>query len=81
MVTIIKPKTLVLVNVRYYRPDYTHILQEFICHFDDIVPEIPRVHSFLNYWKENIEAKIKEVIVSENKTNSYQATGFYRVIH
>lgn len=61
---IIKRKELVLVGVIYYMPDYKNLLNEFYCQFDDFVPDIPRVHEFLNYWKDNIEATIKEVRVS-----------------
>ncbi len=61
---LIKRKELVLVGVIYYMPDYKNLLNEFYCQFDDFVPDIPRVHEFLNYWKDNIEATIKEVKVS-----------------
>jgi len=57
-------KNLVTVDVLYYMPDYTDILQEFIWQTDDITPELPRVHKFLNYWKNHIEAVIHEVQVS-----------------
>ena len=30
---------------------------------DDYWPDIPRVHTFLNYWKDNIEATINLVQV------------------
>jgi uncharacterized protein Usg len=61
---ILKRKELVLVGIIYYMPDYKSLLNEFYCQFDDIVPDIPRVHEFLYYWKKNIEAPIKEVKVS-----------------
>ena len=57
-------KNLVLVDILYYIPDYSDIVQEFIWQTPDITPELPRVHHFLNYWKDNIEAVIKEVKVS-----------------
>ena len=57
-------KNLVTVDVIYYMPDYTDILQEFIWQTDDITPELPRVHKFLNYWKNHIEAVIHKVQVS-----------------
>jgi uncharacterized protein Usg len=65
-------KTLVLVDVIYYRPDYTHLLNEFIWQTPDIVPEIPRVHKFLKYWQENIDAKIQEVLVSHAYQNEWR---------
>ena len=53
---IIRKKSLVTVDILYWMPDYTNVLQKFVWQTSDIVPEYPRVHSFLNYWQENIEA-------------------------
>ena len=53
-------------------PDYTHILQEFIWQTVDIRPEYPRVHRFLNYWHDNIEAVISEVNIADNYVTSYK---------
>ena len=78
---IIKRKELVLVGVIYYLPDYKSLLNEFYCHFDDVVPDIPRVHEFLNYWKNNIEAPIKEVKVSFSSTNKLIKADFYRTLN
>ena len=78
---IIKRKELILVGVIYYLPDYQSLLNEFYCQFDDIVPDIPRVHEFLNYWKNNIEAPIKEVKISVSNTNQLINIDFYRVIN
>ena len=47
---LILRKNLVTVDILYYIPEHT-ILQEFIWQTDDLVPDIPRVHKFLNYWK------------------------------
>ena len=53
-------------------PDYTHILQEFTWQTADIRPEYPRVHRFLNYWHDNIEAVISEVNIADNYVTSYK---------
>jgi uncharacterized protein Usg len=37
---------------------------------EDIVPEYPRMHKFLNYWHHNIDAVISEVLVS-HATSKY----------
>ncbi len=58
---ILIKNTIVTVNVFYWMPDYQHILQEFIWQMDDVKPEYPRVHKFLNYWHDNIEAIIEEI--------------------
>ena len=78
---ILRRKELILVGVIYYLPDYKSLLNEFYCQFDDIVPDIPRVHEFLNYWKNNIEAPIKEVKVFVSSTNQLIKADFYKVIN
>lgn len=66
---LIQRTQLVLVNVTYYRPDFPSLLQDFIWQTDDIVPDIPRVHRFLLYWKKNIHATINRVIVCSAERN------------
>ena len=60
---ILRPKSVVTVNVLYYRPDYRNLIQEFVWSLDDVVPELRRTHLFLSYWQQNIDAVIKEVLV------------------
>ena len=69
---IIVRNTIVTINVLYWMPDYTHILQEFIWQTSDVRPEYPRVHRFLNYWHDNIEAVISEVNIADNYVTSYK---------
>ena len=64
---IIKLQPVVL-RVYYWMPDYNNILQEFMWQLNDVVPEYPRVHRFLNHWHENIEAVIETVEVSHGRT-------------
>ena len=68
---IIRKKSLVTVDILYWMPDYTNVLQKFVWQTSDIVPEYPRVHSFLNYWQENIEAVISEVRIAYAETIEY----------
>jgi len=78
---IIKRKQLVLLNVNYYLPDYTSIIQEFIWQTKDIAPELPRVHKFLNFWHHNIEAVISEVFVTyddDYKVHKIRVTDFFK---
>ena len=63
---------MVTVDVFYFLPDYTNILQEFIWQTEDVVPQYPRVHEFLNYWKDNINAVISEVIVVNADYHEYR---------
>ena len=68
---IIRKKSLVPVDILYWMPDYENILQQFIWQTKDVVPDIPRVHKFLNYWNDNIDAVISEVKVADAIDNSY----------
>jgi uncharacterized protein Usg len=68
---ILRRKSIVTVDILYWMPDYTNVLQEFVWQTSDIVPEYPRVHRFLNYWQENIEAVISEVRVADAERIDY----------
>ena len=82
MVVILKRRELVFVGITYYIPDYTNILNEFHWQVEDVVPDIPRVHEFLNYWKKNIEATIKMIEVSSSITESkYNNAFFHRILN
>jgi len=59
---IIKEK--VTLQIYYYHPDYRSLIQEFLWQTMDEVPELYRVHRFLNYWQRNIEAVIQEINVA-----------------
>lgn len=57
--------TLVTLNVIYYMPDHRHVLNEFIWQTQDISPKYPRIRKFLDFWRTDIDAVIKEVLMSE----------------
>jgi uncharacterized protein Usg len=57
----------VSVNVIYYMPDYTNLLNEFLWTTIDLKPKYPRVKRFLDYWEAEIEGKIKQVIICDGK--------------
>ena len=68
---ILRRKSIVTVDILYWMPDYDNILQEFVWQTKDVVPEIPRVHKFLDYWHKNIDAVISEIKVADTVDNSY----------
>ena len=70
---ILKRKSLVTLNIRYWMPDHDTILQEFVWQTRDVKPEYPRVHKFLNFWHENIDAVISEVLLCDGHETSYRA--------
>ena len=53
-------------------PDHTNILQEFIWQTNDINPDYPRAHKFLNFWHNNIEAVISEVRLADSYETGYR---------
>jgi len=57
----------VTVNVIYFLPDHKNLLNEFIWTTLDITPKYPKIKKFLRYWENNIEGKIKEVIICDGK--------------
>ena len=67
---ILKRKILVTLNVYYWMPDYENILQQFIWQTMDIKPKYPRIHKFLDYWHNNIDAIVNEIEISESERNA-----------
>ena len=69
-------KHLVLVNVNYFMPDYNSIVQDFFWQTEDYIPQLPRIHKFLIYWKDNIDAVINEVSISYKEEPSFKYSLF-----
>ena len=69
-------QVIVLVNISYWLPDYTKIIQEFTWQTRDISPIYPRVHKFLYYWKDNIDATINDVRLSTSISHTYRRVDF-----
>ena len=69
---IIRRKSLVTVDILYWMPDYDNILQEFVWQTKDVVPEIPRVHKFLDYWHKNIDAVIAIGCIIQGETRHFE---------
>jgi uncharacterized protein Usg len=57
--------TTVCVNVLYYLPDQKHLVNEFIWTTIDLKPKLPRVTRFIDYWHKEIDAKIKDIIITD----------------
>lgn len=57
-------KQLVTLDILYHRPDHHWLLQHFMWQTLDVVPELPRVAQFLDFWKREIEAAIQSVEVA-----------------
>jgi uncharacterized protein Usg len=64
---LIRSKQPVTIQIIYYRPDYTTLLQEFVWSYEDLIPELERTHKFLWHWKRNIQAVIREINLGVNQ--------------
>ena len=64
---IIRKKILVTLDVYYWMPDYDNILQRFVWQTFDVKPKYPRIHRFLDYWHNNIDAIVNEIRISESE--------------
>jgi uncharacterized protein Usg len=73
-----KGYSLVTVNVLYQMPDYRNLVQEFVWQTLDLSPRYPRVERFLDYWRTEIDAIIKEVKLSDSKAH-FNPSRFARV--
>ena len=57
--------TMVTVQVVYFLPDHTHLLNLFVWQTLDLRPQYPRIHRFLDYWRREIDAVIKEIVICD----------------
>ena len=74
-------KKKVTLDLFYYMPDHNSLLQEFIWQTMDITPELPRIHKFLSYWHDHIEATIAEINVSYSHQNTYRSVDLTMSLH
>ena len=51
-------------EILYWMPDHPGLLQSFVWQHYDHVPDYPRLHQFLDYWRKNIEATLHSVEVA-----------------
>ena len=50
-------------EIIYHMPDFPGLLQTFVWQHYDVAPHFPRLHRFLDYWKENLDGKLHSVTV------------------
>lgn len=72
---LLRRQSLVTVDIFYFMPQ-SKLIQEFLWQVDDYVPDIPRVHKFLLFWKDNIDAIIRDVLISD-AYSGYRYATFY----
>jgi uncharacterized protein Usg len=71
-----KIPTIVTLDILYYLPDHSSILNEFIWQTEDIAPEYQRVHKFLLYWQKNIDAVIQEILICDSTNRKWRSVEF-----
>lgn len=52
---------LVTAEILYRFPDHPSLLQTFLWQRDDLAPNLPRLHKFLEFWDRNLEGPIHSV--------------------
>jgi uncharacterized protein Usg len=55
-------------EVLYYMPDHPTLLQSFVWQTLDLAPRYPRIHQFLNFWRQEIDAVIHSVTLASGET-------------
>jgi uncharacterized protein Usg len=60
----LRGERLTTAEVIYHMPDHPGLLQEFLWQTQDVAPDFPRVHRFLDFWRREIDAVIHSVRVS-----------------
>ena len=64
-------------QIYYYFPDYPKLIQEFLWQDYDLAPRFPKLHEFLDFWKQDIEGELhsvyiaKQKLLSANELNSF----------
>lgn len=66
-------------QILYFLPDYDSLVQEFFWQTLDVDPEYPRISRFLDFWKDNIDAAIKEINICQ--IDSGMQTQWHNVDH
>jgi len=69
----------VTIDIFYYMPDHRSLIQEFIWQTTDLMPYYPKVHKFLNYWRTDIDAVIKDIILIEQTLTNYKNVRWHYV--
>lgn len=63
----LKGYRLTTAEIIYVLPDFPDLLQTFIWQNLDLAPQFPRLHLFLAFWEQNIQARLFSVRVAQAK--------------
>ncbi|MGZ3273593.1 MAG: protein usg [Caulobacteraceae bacterium] len=56
-------RRLTTAEVLYYMPAHPALLQSFLWQTQDVAPDFPRIHRFLEFWRREIDAVIHSVTI------------------
>lgn len=59
----LKGYRLATAEILYHMPDHPGLLQSFLWQHLDLAPDYPRLHQFLDYWRQHINAVLHSVTV------------------
>ena len=59
---------LITTEILYYMPAHRTLLQSFVWQTLDLAPRYPRIHQFLNFWRQEIDAVIHSVTLASGET-------------
>lgn len=59
--------SLTTAEILYHMPDHRHLIQSYIWQEYDEVPELPRLHKFLDFWARNLDGPLHSVRYTAKK--------------
>ena len=54
-------------EILYHFPDYPSLLQTYIWQEYDLMPDLPILHKFLDFWHLNLDGRLHSVRVSSRE--------------
>ena len=73
---LIPKRVLITLDIFYYIPKHPTLISEFVLQDEDVYPTFQRAHRFLNHWKDNIDAVIKEIDFAYSVNGSWKRVEF-----
>ena len=77
---ILPKKVLVTLDVFYYMPKHTHLINEFLWQTEDVYPKFTRVRDFMDFWRTSVNAVISEVVMSYCDQGKWTKVDFEKTI-
>ena len=59
--------SLTTAEILYRLPDHPSLLQSYVWQDYDLHPLFPRLKSFLDFWSQNLEGRLHQVLVAHRK--------------